>query len=102
MLSNGKKECKITVRILNGEGKELSKRSFKIKGYMRFQLLASAKCLNYITGTLYDLNGHGKEVVIELENIDPKSSDLFRGLIKRHSPIPVRFLYVSKTVEEVE
>jgi len=102
MLSNGKKECRITVKILNGEGRELKKKTFRIRGYMRFQLLASAKCLGFITNSIYELNGHGKEAVIELENIDARTSDLFRGLVKRHSPIPVRFLYISKTVEEVD
>jgi hypothetical protein len=101
-LVDEKRESKITVKILNGEGRELRKKTFRIRGYMRFQLLASAKCLSYITNSIYDLNGYGKEAVIELENIDPESSDLFRGLVKRHSPIPVRFLYISKTVEEVE
>ena len=90
------------MRILNSEGKELKRKTFRIKGYLRLQLLASAKCLSYITNSIYELNGHGKEAVIELENVDPESSDLFRGLIKKHSPIPVRFLYISKTVEEVD
>lgn len=99
---NEKRESRFTVRILNSEGKELKKKTFKIRGYLRLQLLASAKCLSFITNSIYELNGYGKEAVIELENIDPKTSDLFRGLVKRHSPIPVRFLYISKTVEEVD
>ena len=89
---------KIIVSIRNGSGYILKKRTIRIRGGFRFQLLAASKVLAILSGVREIHNGT-LEATVEL--VDLGKATQFEGLVKRYSPIPVTIIYKREVIDEV-
>jgi len=90
---------KIVVTVNNHTGYILKKKTFRIRGIFRYQLLAAAKVLSLLSSIKDIFGEQATSAVIELVNIEDGS--MFISLVKTYSPIPVKIIKKKEVIEHV-
>ena len=75
----------------------LRRKTFPIRGRLRFWLFAAFKTLHFITSAVEESNGHAEKAVIELHGIArDEAFHLYKSWVEKNSPITVEVYLVEK------
>ncbi|WP_197272688.1 hypothetical protein [Pyrodictium delaneyi] len=88
---------KIIVKIYNGDGKTLRRKTIAIRGRLKIWLFAAHRTLQFISASKEVYGDHAKRAEVELEGIArDEAFQLYKNWVKAYSPIPVEIYLVEK------
>lgn len=88
---------KILVKIYNGDGKVLRRKTIPIRGRLKIWLFAAHKTLQFISAAREAYGEHARQAVVELEGVAQDDAfEYYKAWVRKYSPIPVSVYIIEK------